>query len=125
MEHAKITLFPTLLNGIKLRCPKCGVGKLFQSYLKQNDMCVHCGESLKQYRADDGPAWLTILLTGHITVPLLVYLVRNEVMPPWAELILMFSLTTALVLAMLPSSKGAFIAVLWFIAQSHKSEQAR
>jgi uncharacterized protein (DUF983 family) len=99
-----------------LRCPKCGIGKLFKSYLKQNDNCPHCGESFKQYRADDGPAWLTILVTGHIVVPLLVVLVRNDVMPYWAEVTLMFSLTTALVLGLLPSAKGAFISVLWLIA---------
>lgn len=110
----------TVIRGLSLRCPKCGVGKLFKSYLKQNDFCPHCGESFKQYRADDGPAWLTILLTGHIVVPLLVYLVSHDIMPYWAQIMLMFSLTIALVLGLLPSSKGAFISVLWLIAMRHK-----
>jgi uncharacterized protein (DUF983 family) len=117
---AQPTVVQTVLRGVMLRCPKCGIGKLFKSYLKQNDFCAHCGESYQQYRADDGPAWLTILLTGHLTVPLLVYFVRNDVMPYWAEVTLMFTMTTALVLGLLPSSKGAFISVLWLIAQRHK-----
>lgn len=112
-----ISVARSVFNGLKLRCPKCGVGKLFKSYLKPNDFCAQCGESYKQYRADDGPAWLTILLTGHIMVPLLVYLVRNDVMPYWVEVVLMFSMTTALVLGLLPSCKGAFIAALWLTSR--------
>lgn len=114
----------TVLNGIRLRCPKCGIGKLFKSYLKQNDVCAHCGENFQRYRADDGPAWLTILLTGHIVVPLLVYLVSHDVMSYGAEIALMFSLTTALVFGLLPISKGAFIAVLWLIAHREKLRTA-
>jgi uncharacterized protein (DUF983 family) len=110
-----------LFYGLTLYCPKCGIGKLFKGYLKQNDHCPHCGESFTQYRADDGPAWLTILVTGHIVVPLLVFLVHNDVMPYWAEIVFMFSLTTALVLGLLPSAKGAFISVLWIIAQQKKT----
>jgi uncharacterized protein (DUF983 family) len=115
------TTAQSVFYGLTLRCPKCGKGKLFKSYLKQNDFCPECGESYRQYRADDGPAWLTILLTGHIVVPLLVYLVKNDVMPYWAEIILMFSLTTALVLGLLPSAKGAFISVLWLTSPTKHS----
>src|SRR5579871_281405 len=52
------------------KCPKCGKGALYRAYLKQVDSCAVCGESYRHIRAEDGPPWLTILLTGHIIVPL-------------------------------------------------------
>ncbi len=48
------------------KCPNCGKGTLYKSYLKQVDRCSICSESYGQIRADDGPPWLTILLVGHI-----------------------------------------------------------
>ncbi len=32
-----------LWRGLKLRCPVCGKGRLFQSYFVMNDRCVCCG----------------------------------------------------------------------------------
>lgn len=116
MEYAPTTT-QAVMHGIVLRCPQCGQGKLFKSYLKQNVACAHCHQDLQQFRADDGPAWLTILLTGHIVVPLLVYIVSHDIMPYWAQIVLMFSLTTLLVFGLLPSCKGAFIAVLWKLSK--------
>jgi uncharacterized protein (DUF983 family) len=40
-------------NGLRHRCPVCGRGRLFFSYLKT---VADCGEDLSQQRADDGPA---------------------------------------------------------------------
>ena len=57
---------PIIIRGIKLRCPSCGEGKLFASYLKQVNNCTLCGESYRNIHADDGPAWLTILIVGHL-----------------------------------------------------------
>ena len=42
------------------KCPNCGAGALFRSYLKQVDHCAVCGESYGKIHADDGPPWLTI-----------------------------------------------------------------
>jgi uncharacterized protein (DUF983 family) len=32
-----------LLRGIRLRCPVCGKGRLFRSYLSMNSECARCG----------------------------------------------------------------------------------
>lgn len=35
--------FETLIyRALKLRCPKCGVGKMYQSFAKMNDRCSNC-----------------------------------------------------------------------------------
>ena len=54
-----------------IKCPKCGTGPMLRSYLKVNDHCPVCREDLSHHRADDGPAYLTILIVGHLMAPLL------------------------------------------------------
>ena len=106
----------TLLRGAMLKCPRCGEGKLFKSYLKREDRCPSCGESFEGLDADDGPAWLTIALVAHIVVPLLIILERGaQLMPYWEEAAILIVVTIVGVLLLLPVSKGFFIAALWLI----------
>lgn len=63
----------SVLRGLAGRCPHCGQGKLFYKYLKVEPNCPACGHDLDAYPSDDGPAYFTILLVGHLVVaPLLV-----------------------------------------------------
>lgn len=55
-----------LWRGIREFCPQCGKGKIFKSYLKQVEYCPSCQENISALQADDGPAWLIILVIGHI-----------------------------------------------------------
>src|SRR5437868_5253961 len=67
-------LVPSVFRGLKGRCPACGEGKLFWRYLKVSDHCPKCRHELVRYPADDGPAYLTILLMGHLIIaPLLFF----------------------------------------------------
>lgn len=107
----------SLMYGALLKCPRCGEGRLFKSYLKREDACPRCGESFGGLDADDGPAWLTIGLAAHIIVPLVIMLERGELLPIWLEISVLAAATIACVLALLPVSKGFFIAALWLIAR--------
>lgn len=84
------------------RCPKCGVGKLFKSYLKPNELCAHCHESFSGLDADDGPAWLTIAAVAIIIVPLLIALESSEIFSYPIEMLIVLPATIALALALLP-----------------------
>jgi len=99
------------------RCPKCGNGKLYVSYLKPRKICVFCGEDLSTLRADDGPAWLTIIVTGHLAVPLAISLSMGG-LPAWQALPLLLGLICLIALLILPRAKGIFIAMLWFNRQN-------
>lgn len=33
----------TMLRGLRLRCPCCGVGPIFRGYFAMNARCAHCG----------------------------------------------------------------------------------
>ena len=58
----------SVFRGLAGRCPACGKGPLFWRYLKVNGRCESCDTDLARYPADDGPAYLTILLIGGLTV---------------------------------------------------------
>lgn len=95
------------------KCPKCGEGKLFRAYLKQVDACAVCGEPYGHIRADDGPAWLTILIVGHIAVPITVALAMHTDIPDLGLLAICIVLISVLTLILLPRAKGVMLAVIW------------
>lgn len=104
-----------LARGLKHRCPQCGEGKLYKGYLKVEPTCAACGHDLSAYRADDGPAYFTILLIGHLLIaPILLFPVIWET-SPWIVVPVSLTLLTTVVLAVLPRIKGAFIGGLWSI----------
>jgi uncharacterized protein (DUF983 family) len=110
---AVLPLGLVLTRALHERCPHCGEGRLFTAYLKPVQECPVCHESFAHIRADDGPAWLTILLVGHIIVPSLVFVQSHYDWPLWFGVMFWFPLTIALALAILPRAKAIFIAVIW------------
>jgi len=104
---------PALLRGWKCKCPSCGNGPILRDYLKVRDACPVCGEALFHHRADDGPAWATILISGHLLAPLMLF-VYTTFRPEGWVMALGFSVAfLALALFMLPRIKGMFVALQW------------
>lgn len=100
-------------RGAMRHCPSCGRGRLFQGYLKVVDRCENCGEDLFHQRADDGPAYVTILFVSHIGAPLLLW-VFLTFQPSAVSMLIGFSLgAIVLSLLLLPIIKGAFVGVQW------------
>ncbi len=83
------------------------------SYLKVRDTCVVCGEDLSHHRADDGPAYLTILVVGHLMAPLL-HIVFVNFRPEPLVMATGFSIgCIALSLYLLPRFKGGIVGLQW------------
>ena len=104
---------PAMFRGWKRRCPNCGKGPIMKSYLKVRDTCLVCNEDLHHHRADDGPAYLTILIVGHIMAPLLIWVFTTFRPEP---MILATGFTigcVALSLFLLPRLKGAIVGLQW------------
>ncbi len=100
-------------RGFLCRCPNCGKGRLFRAYLKVVDNCSECGEPLHHHRADDAPAYIVIVIVGHIVVPLAL-MVETEITPSyWVHLALWLPLTLGLSLALLQPIKGAIVGWQW------------
>jgi uncharacterized protein (DUF983 family) len=107
----------SLLRGLTRKCPSCGVGKLFASYLKPRDSCEHCQESFAGLNADDGPAWLTVGAVTIISVSLLFILESSGGYSYTVEMLIVLPTTIALALLLLPLAKGFFIAALWLLSR--------
>jgi uncharacterized protein (DUF983 family) len=104
----------SIFRGWRGRCPRCGAGSLFSSFLKMQSNCPSCGLALEPFRADDAPAYFTILAVGHVVVPMVLAFEKYGDQPPlWAHALLWLPLSVALALLLLPRIKGAVIALLW------------
>lgn len=104
---------PAIRRGFMRRCPNCGQGHLFTGYLKVVDSCPVCRETLSHHRADDGPAYLTILVVGHIMAPLILY-VFTAFRPDPLVMATIFTVgCVALSLFLLPRLKGVVVAIQW------------
>lgn len=104
---------PAALLGLRCLCPKCGEGKLFDSYLKVNDNCPVCNEPYHHHRADDGPAYLTILVVGHL-LAVLIHFTWSMYRPDPMVMLTIFSIfVVALSLFLLPRFKGMVVAIQW------------
>lgn len=121
--EAPLPLWQPLKRGFAGRCPQCGTGKLFRSYLKQVDACADCAEPYNHIRADDGPAWLTILLTGHLFAFSMIFIGPSGTEPDWLGLGVVLLILTAITLLFLPRAKGFFIAFIWRI-QMNRTQSA-
>lgn len=54
--------------GLGGKCPRCGQGPLFQSFLALNSRCDACGLDFSQADSGDGPAVFVIFLVGFLSV---------------------------------------------------------
>lgn len=103
----------SLFRGISEHCPACGKGKLFWKYLKVNSRCEACDTDLSLYRADDGPAYLTILLVGHLVIaPMLFFPIVWESNPLYSLPIILVPLAI-LTLLLLPRVKGGWVGLMY------------
>lgn len=100
-------------RGVRGRCPNCGRGRLFSGFLRVADECEACGEDLHHHRADDAPAYLTILIAGHIMLPFVLGV--EDVFAPaiWVHLLLWGTLIPAVCLALLRPIKGGIVGMQW------------
>lgn len=104
---------PALLRGWKRRCPSCGSGPMLRDYLTVRDTCPVCGEELHHHRADDGPAWATILISGHIIAPLMLFVFEVFHPEDWVMALGFSIVFLFLALFLLPRIKGMFVALQW------------
>ncbi len=99
-------------RGLLGRCPACGKSHLFNGYLKVVPACGNCAAPLGAARADDAPPYFTILIVGHIVVPLMLVMQR-EADPSTLLLTAVFvPLTIVLVLGLLRPIKGATVGLM-------------
>lgn len=112
-SRAKRSIPVALWRGFRSACPNCGERGLFRAYLKPVDNCRHCGEDMSHQRADDAPPYFTMVLVGHIVVPLMLAVAMRVELSNMTHLMIWLPLTLVMALALLQPIKGATIGLQW------------
>jgi uncharacterized protein (DUF983 family) len=106
-------LFRSLIRGFAGRCPHCGKGHLFGRFLKPVATCSVCGEDYTHQRAEDAPPYFTMVIVGHILVPILLAVQLTTDLSVTTHLLIWLPLTAILTIGLLQPVKGAIVAAQW------------
>ena len=109
----KRDVWTAVKRGFRGRCPRCGEGKLFRAFLKVDDHCPVCGLDFTPHRADDLPAYLVIVIVGHIVVPTALLIETNYSPPVALQLAIYLPVTLVASLLLLQPVKGAVVGIQW------------
>jgi uncharacterized protein (DUF983 family) len=100
-------------RGLRLKCPSCGRGKLFAGYTRTRPCCENCGLDLTGHRADDAPPYITILIVGHLIIPLALAVKQVFDPPLGVQFAIWLPVVILSALWLLPVAKGGFIGLQW------------
>jgi uncharacterized protein (DUF983 family) len=109
----KRDVWTSMKRGLRGRCPRCGEGKLFRAFLKVDNNCSVCGLDFTPHRADDLPAYLVIVIVGHIVVPFALMIETNYSPPVALQLAVYLPFTLIASLLLLQPVKGAVVGMQW------------
>ncbi|QPF82239.1 DUF983 domain-containing protein [Bradyrhizobium genosp. L] len=120
----KRDVWTAMKRGFFGRCPRCGQGRLFRAFLKCDGRCPVCDLDFSPHRADDLPAYLVIVIVGHIVVPTALIVETDYSPPVWLQLAIYLPLTLVASLALLQPVKGAVIGLQWALRMGGFDENA-
>jgi uncharacterized protein (DUF983 family) len=109
----KRNVWTAMKRGLRGRCPNCGEGKLFRAFLKVDDHCLNCGQDFTHHRADDLPAYLVIVIVGHVLVPIILWIETDYAPAVWLQLAIYLPFTLVASLLLLQPVKGAVVGLQW------------
>jgi uncharacterized protein (DUF983 family) len=119
----KRNVWTAMKRGFRGRCPRCGEGKLFRAFLKVGNNCSACGLDYTPHRADDLPAYLVIVIVGHLVVPTVLWIETNYSPPVPLQLAIYLPFTLIASLLLLQPVKGAVVGVQWALRMHGFDEQ--
>jgi uncharacterized protein (DUF983 family) len=100
-----------ILSAIAGRCPRCGRGRLFRSFLQVAPQCDVCGLNLAHHDAADGPAVFVTFIVGAIAAVGAVWLDLSQNPPIWVHFVTWPIVVTSLSVGLLRPFKGFFVGV--------------
>ncbi len=106
-------LWQAMKRGFLGRCPKCGEGRMFARFLRIAERCDACGEEFHHHRADDLPAYLVVVVVGHVIVGAFMGVEATTTLSTWQHLAIWVPITILSALALLQPTKGAVVGLQW------------
>jgi uncharacterized protein (DUF983 family) len=102
---------PLWRSGLLCRCPRCGLGKLFESYLKFAPRCTVCALDYGFADAGDGPAVFVVLIAGAFIVGSALAVEINFSPPLWVHALIWGPVTITVCLGLLQPFKATLFAL--------------
>ena len=119
-----MTYYPSVSpysTGMAGKCPRCGQGALFKSYLKVDDVCKVCGLDYSKADSGDGPAVFVIFIVGFLAVSLAIVARYVWYAPIWLAFLISSIGAGAMIFGLLQPLKGVMIALQY----RHKAEEGK
>jgi len=113
---------PPSRAGLGCKCPRCGVGPLYDGLLTIKSKCAHCGLDLSVHDTGDGASVFVIFILGFLVVPLALWFEAAVEPEIWVHLLIWPPVIIALGLAFLRPVKATLVA-LHFKNLRHKYDE--
>ena len=97
--------------GLRCRCPRCGVGALFDGFLTVADRCSSCGLDFSVADSGDGPAIFVIFIVGPIVTGFALWTEMVFQPPYWVHVVLWGPAILAGCLLLLRPFKATLVAL--------------
>lgn len=89
------------------------MGEIFDGFLETRDHCRACGLDLSGHEAHDFPAYIVILVLGHVVVSAMISINVMLSIPVMWQVVIWPTVTIVLALSLIRPVKGAVIAFQW------------
>ncbi len=99
--------------GLGCRCPQCGEGPVFKSYLGLADACSSCGADFSKADSGDGPAFFVMFLVAILITPPVLLLQVMFDPPVWVHVLLWGPIIIFLSVLLLRPFKSLLFALQW------------
>jgi len=97
--------------GFGCKCPRCGQGALYKSFLGLHQQCAICGLDYAKADSGDGPAVFVIFIVGFAAVALAFIARYAWYAPMWLAFLLSAGTAIISILALLRPLKATMIAL--------------
>lgn len=98
-----------MATGLGCKCPRCGIGSLFDGLLNVAARCSHCDLDLSAHDSGDGPAVFVIFALGFIIVPLALAFEVWVEPPIWVHLLIWIPVILATAVLLLRPFKAILV----------------
>jgi len=107
--------------GLAGKCPRCGGGRLYKSYLGLADSCAVCGLDYSTADSGDGPPVFVMFIVGFLSVALAFVARFAWGVPTGVAFAISAGFAIVSILALLPPLKATMIALQY----RNKAEEGR
>ena len=96
---------------MRLACPQCGEGKLFDGFLRVARKCDRCGLALARNDSGDGPAVFLVFILGFLAVPLVLWIEFTFEVASWVPVAVGTGFVLVAALVLLRPAKAYVLAL--------------